>query len=129
MKSISYLILLVFAITSFAACSQKSISNQLIANITAVEVKKLMDSENKPVLLDVRTEAEYIGSLGKIDGSILIPLQELNERVEELNPYKDQRIIIYCRSGNRSQVAARILMEHSFDVVNMEGGMKAWNKL
>ncbi len=122
--------IVITVLTVFTACAEKHTGqNNKIKNISAQEVNQLLEKKSDVVLLDVRTKAEYTGALGHIKGSVLIPLQELAERSSELLPYKDKRIIIYCRSGNRSQVAAKILMEQGFDVVNMLGGMRAWNKL
>lgn len=129
MRPAKFLSVSIIVLATFMACSHKPMPNKGIVNLTAAEVKGLIDSGKKPFILDVRTEEEYNGPLGKIEGSVLIPLNTLEQRVKELDPYKDRRIVIYCRSGNRSQVAARILIEHGFDVVNMEGGMKAWNEL
>ena len=112
------------------ACAEKHTGQaNTIKNITAQEVKQLLNEKSDVVLLDVRTKAEYTGALGHIDSSILIPVQELSARNSELLPYKDKRIIVYCRSGNRSQLAVKILMEQGYDAVNMLGGMRAWNKL
>ena len=92
MRTVNYLAVWIIASATFVSCSQIHKSNPDISHITAAEVKTIFESDTKPVLLDVRTAEEYTGSLGKIDGSILIPLQELDERAEELNQYKDQRI-------------------------------------
>lgn len=80
------------------------------------------------VLLDVRTREEYNNELGHVAHSMLIPLQELKQRVSELEPYKLNTIIAICRSGNRSGSAAELLTQHGFMARNMEGGMILWNK-
>lgn len=89
----------------------------------------MIDAGKKPFLLDVRTQEEYDGALGHIAGSVLIPLQQLEARVDELKDQKDNEIIVYCRSGNRSRVASAFLIQQGFKPINMLGGMKAWNKL
>lgn len=81
------------------------------------------------VVLDVRTPAEFTGPLGHIDGAYLIPVQELEKRVAELDSLKDRSIYVICRSGNRSRTATSILLEHDFKAINVAGGMRAWNKL
>jgi len=117
---------LVFVLSAIIfACAQR----QDIKHISAEDLKQLIDTGKSIVLLDVRTPAEHTGPLGNLKGSLLIPLQELAKRYEELTIHKEKQIIIYCRSGNRSQVAAKILQDKGFDVVNLVGGMKAWNKL
>ena len=96
---------------------------QSTATITALETyKKLNDTS--VVVLDVRTEQEHEHE--RIAETPLIPVQELNERIDELGKYKDKKIIVYCRSGNRSGAAVRILKEHGFDAVNMAGGIVRW---
>ena len=85
-------------------------------------------SENTFVL-DVRTEAEFYGPLGHIDGAMLIPIDELSLRINELEDMKDKDIYVVCRSGNRSNVGKNILKENSFNAINVDGGMLAWKPL
>ena len=63
---------------------------------------------------------------GAIPNTDCIPLQEIGQRLSELNDYKDKRIIVYCRSGNRSGKATKILKENGFAAVNLIGGMNSW---
>lgn len=81
------------------------------------------------VLLDVRTNPEWNGPLGHLKGARLIPLQELNTRFTELNSFRTKEIVVYCRSGNRSQVATAFLREKGFNAINVLGGMKDWRTL
>jgi rhodanese-related sulfurtransferase len=98
-------------------------------DITTNQVKDMMNDKDSLVLLDVRTEKEYIGEEGHIPGSILIPLGELKSRMDELEQYRDKEMIIICSSGGRSSTATRFLRKKGFEAFNMEGGMQAWNKL
>lgn len=80
------------------------------------------------VLLDVRTKAEYEGTanpnFGTLKGALNIPLQELTQRLPELEKYKGKEILVFCSHSHRSPQAAYILTQHGFDkVVNMSGGM------
>jgi len=77
--------------------------------------------------LDVRTELEY--NEGHINNAILIPVQNLEARILEIEKYKNKKIIVYCRSGNRSQNSRSILSQNGFDAVNMLGGIKVWKKI
>lgn len=78
------------------------------------------------LLLDVRTQAEY--DSGYIEGATLIPVDELENRLSEIEDYKDKTVLVYCRSGNRSMVAADILVKNGFSKVhNLLGGIGAWN--
>tara|TARA_B100000575_G_C22744263_1_gene444749 strand:+ start:261 stop:491 length:231 start_codon:yes stop_codon:yes gene_type:complete len=63
---------------------------------------------------------------GAIPNTDCIPLQEIGQRLSELNDYKDKKIIVYCRSGNRSEKATKILKENGFDAFNLIGGMNSW---
>ena len=79
-------------------------------------------------VLDVRSEAEYCGDLGHIDGAQLIPLSELRDRTDELP--QDQPIVVACQSGRRSAMATNILKAAGFDkVANVTGGMLQWCRL
>lgn len=78
-------------------------------------------------LLDVRTPAEY-SKEGHIPGAKLLPLQQLEGKIGTLSPLKGKKVIVYCRSGNRSVTASRILAEHGYRVYNLRGGINAWKK-
>ena len=75
-------------------------------------------------LIDVREPQEY--EQGSIEGATLIPLGDIKNRLNELN--KSNPLVLYCRSGRRSQQAQKILVEHGFkNTINLEGGILAWN--
>ena len=66
--------------------------------------------------------------MGAIPGSINIPVDQLRQSLNELIPYKDKDIVIYCRSGQRSYIATRILLQNGFDKVrNLSGGYLTWS--
>lgn len=88
---------------------------------------KILDENT--FVLDVRTEEEFYGPLGHIEGATLIPIDELSSRMNELNEVKDKDIYVVCRSGNRSNVGKNILKENSFHAINVDGGMLAWKPL
>jgi len=77
----------------------------------------------KDVVLDVRTQPEW--DLGHVESALHIPLQELRQRLNELP--KDKRLVVYCKIGKRGYVAARILKQHGFQVVNLSGGIDTLN--
>jgi thioredoxin len=92
--------------------------------VDAKEFAELAKDENS-VILDVRTKGEY--NRGHIKGATLIPVQELQRRVNELDSLKDKTILVYCRSGNRSTVAASILKKSGFkSIVNLRPGINSW---
>jgi len=85
----------------------------------------ITNSENNIVILDVRTEIEYKNT-GHIKDAILIPVQNLNTKLNELEKYKNHKILVYCASGNRSISACRILYKHDFNPYNINGGINNW---
>ncbi|MEO8583227.1 MAG: rhodanese-like domain-containing protein, partial [Flavitalea sp.] len=79
------------------------------------------------VLLDVRTKLEFEGKTdeyGTLKNAINIPIQELEERLNEISNLKSKKIIVYCSHSHRSPVASHFLTQNGFtDVTNMAGGM------
>jgi molybdopterin/thiamine biosynthesis adenylyltransferase/rhodanese-related sulfurtransferase len=95
-----------------------------VPEITAVELKKLMDSGKGPVLIDVREPHEF--QICRIPGSTLIPLGEVPARMNELNSADE--IVVHCRSGARSAQAVNLLMKSGFRKIrNLKGGILAWS--
>ena len=74
--------------------------------------------------LDVRTAEEH--KIKSIPDTDCIPVQEIEKRIVELDKYRDKKIIVNCRSGNRSATATKILNENGFKAFNMLGGMNGW---
>jgi len=94
--------------------------------VTSREAVELINNET-PIILDVRTPKEY--KYGHLHDSILIPVQELQQRSKELGVHKNREILIYCATGNRSTVASKILIDNGFKhIVNMRGGIYDWSK-
>lgn len=91
-------------------------------------LKEKIQADTNLVILDVRTPQELEGELGKIEGVVNIPIQELEARIHELDEYKDKEIAVICRSGNRSGRAVKILVPLGFNAKNVLGGMIRWNK-
>jgi thioredoxin len=92
--------------------------------LTAKEANTFIAKSN-PLVLDVRTPQEYYS--GHLPGAKLIPLQQLMERLPEIEGYKDKDILVYCRSGNRSTVAGEILIEKGFKkVYHIRPGIRGW---
>ena len=93
-------------------------------NITAEEAKKLMDSEEGCIIPDVRTREEH--DQGHIPGAILIPDTEIEAKAADLLPDKDQLILVYCRSGRRSKLAAQSLADLGYTNIREFGGILDW---
>ena len=116
-RSISLLLALALLLT---ACAQAASYEQ----ITQEEAKQIMDTTNGYILLDTRTREEYDQS--HIPGALLIPHTEIAERAEAELPDKDQVILVYCRSGNRSKQASEVLVELGYTHVKEFGGINTW---
>lgn len=94
--------------------------------INSVELKKLLESEEDFLLLDVRTEHEFNGDVKPIKGAILIPISELEDRINELEEFRNIKIIPYCLRGIRSEIGTKILTQHGFYAYNLECGLIVW---
>ncbi len=102
-------------------------------NISPAEVCQTVSKNPKIILLDVRTPDEFNGkahdNFGRLKGAINIPVQELSNRLAELEKYKNSEIIVYCSHSHRSPRASYLLIQNGFrHVTNMSGGMSVWNE-
>lgn len=96
--------------------------------IRSIDVHQAQEMKNRGVLLlDVREPGEYIS--GHAPGSVLIPVGQLDQRLKEIQAFRDKPVAVICRSGRRSAVATDLLQKAGFsDARNVEGGMIAWEK-
>ncbi len=94
--------------------------------VTAMEAAALI-RDRQPFILDVRREREYRS--GHLEGATLVPVQELQKRIREVNQDRSEPVLIYCASGNRSTVASKILIDHGFrNIYNLKYGIKEWKR-
>ena len=123
MKKLVFLLLAVMLLT---ACGQAKENDQgaVYVSITAEEAKQIMDSEEGYIILDVRTQEEY--DQGHIPGAIVISHEEIAEKAEKVLTDKDQLILVYCRSGRRSKLAAEALVELGYTNIKEFGGIIYW---
>ena len=123
MKKLIFLLLAVMLLT---ACGQDIENHQgaVYVNITAEEAKQIMDNEEGYIILDVRTQEEY--DKGHIPGAIVISHEEIAEKAEDVLTDKDQLILVYCRSGRRSKIAAEALVELGYTNIKEFGGIIDW---
>jgi rhodanese-related sulfurtransferase len=123
MKKLVFLLLAVMLLT---ACNHVKENDREVTymNITAEEAKRIMDIEEGYIILDVRAQEEYDES--HIPGAILIPHTEIEARAEEVLTDKDQLILVYCRSGRRSKIAAEALVELGYTNIKEFGGIIDW---
>ena len=120
------LIFLLLAVMMLTACGQDKENDQgaVYVNITAEEAKQIMDSEEGYIILDVRKQEEY--DQGHIPGAILISHEEIAEKAEGVLTDKEQLILVYCRSGRRSKIAAEALVELGYTNIKEFGGIIDW---
>ena len=115
--------LLTFALPfGFVGCSDGG--SATYEQISGAEAKALVDSESGYIIIDARTQEEY--DQGHIPGAILIPYGEIADRAEKELPDKDQLILVYCRSGRRSKIAAEELVKLGYTNVKEFGGIIDW---
>ena len=119
MRKQTYALLLALVLL-LTACAQAASYEQ----ITQEEAKQIMDTTNGYILLDTRTREEYDQS--HIPGALLIPHNEIAQRAADELPDKDQVILVYCRSGNRSKQASEALAELGYTNVKEFGGINTW---
>ena len=94
-------------------------------DVTVEDAKSLIESRPNLIILDVRTQEEYDD--GHIEGALLIPVSELENRLDELE--KNSEILVYCRTGNRSSTAVNILKQNGFTkIFHLADGITAWIK-
>ena len=97
-----------------------------IREVDCVAATQLINHKNA-LVLDVREESEY--KAGHVLNSKLVPLGKLNERIGELEKYRDKPVVVVCRSGARSANACALLGKQGYaEVYNLAGGMIAWQK-
>ncbi len=92
--------------------------------ISQEEAKEIMDSDGEYIILDVREKDEF--DEGHISGAILLPYTEIENSAETLLPDKEKLILVYCRSGRRSKIAASSLASLGYTNVKEFGGIIDW---
>ena len=115
---------LMAALTLSACTAEKTSENAGYMCITPQEAKKIMDTQEGYVILDTRTEEEY--ETGHIPGAIVISHEEIKEKAEQVLTDKGQLILVYCRSGRRSKLAAQDLVDLGYTNVKEFGGIIDW---
>ena len=119
-------ILMILAMTFPFAVAGCSSSRGITSyeQISGAEAKALLDSESGYIIIDARTQSEF--DEGHIPGAILIPEYEIAERAENELLDKNQLILVYCRSGRRSKIAAEELVKLGYTNVKEFGGIIDW---
>jgi rhodanese-related sulfurtransferase len=124
-KMFKLLLIVIVAVAFFGGCSQvPEKSDSLYKKISAEEAKARMDENKDVIILDVRTSEEY--NEGHIENAILIPNETILDSPPDALPDLNAEILIYCRSGNRSQQAAEKLIDLGYTNVYDFGGIIDW---
>jgi rhodanese-related sulfurtransferase len=123
MKKLIFILLAALLLT---ACVQEKDNDReaIYMNITAQEAKEIMDTQEDYIILDVREQDEF--DQGHIPGAILIPYTQIDRKAEDMLPDLDQLILVYCRSGRRSKIAAEALVELGYTNIKEFGGILDW---
>ncbi|HFD2044372.1 TPA: rhodanese-like domain-containing protein [Clostridium perfringens] len=106
--------------------SSETSSQSVSKDISIEESKKLINDGNVNLILDVRNEDEF--AKGHLKNAIQIPVKELKENLSDIEKFKDELVLVYCRSGKRSAEAVDILKENGFkNLVHMKDGISKWD--
>ena len=106
--------------------SSETQSEAVSKDISIDESKKLINDGEVTLLLDVRNEDEF--DEGHLKNAIQIPVKELKENLSDIEKFKDELVLVYCRSGKRSAEAVDILKENGFkNLVHMKDGISKWD--
>ena len=124
MKNTVVLIAGVAALLLLAGCGAAEQSAGSYRQIRMEEAAAMMERETDYILLDVRTQEEY--TQGHIPGAICVPNETIGDREIPELPDKDQLILVYCRSGNRSKQASEKLVQLGYTNIVEFGGINSW---
>jgi rhodanese-related sulfurtransferase len=123
---ITFIVITLLILTACSAMPAADTSEPVLAEyikISAEDAKRMMN-ESDVIIVDVRTTEEF--EEARIEGSILIPDYDIAQLAAEMLPDKEATILIYCRSGRRSELASRILIEQGYRNVYDFGGIVDW---
>jgi len=119
------LTILLFALFILTGCAVDSVTNEeTYRQVTTEEAISLMESESDYIILDVRTLDEF--KMKHIPGAINIPNEAIGSKEIDKLPDKDQLILVYCRSGNRSKQASEKLVKLGYTNIVEFGGINDW---
>lgn len=119
--------IMVFLITGCGETSDTSNSSDSeVQLISSTAAEKLIADEPDLFILDVRTQEEY--DEGHLKNSVLVPIDVLEDQIEKAIPDKDTKVLVYCRTGNRSGQAALTMLGMGYtDLYDLDGGIVDWN--
>lgn len=123
-KFFAILLTLGFLILAVSCGKSQESPKVVYMNINAQQAKEIMDTETGYVILDVRTQEEF--DSGHVPGAILIPDYEIKEKAPQVLTDKNQKILVYCRSGRRSKLACEELVNLGYTNLYEFGGINDW---
>lgn len=113
------------------ACSRNEGSKIKIDNsnleikVNIEQAKKLIDENKELIIFDVRTKEEY--DSGHIKNAILVPYDQINQKIDIIEQYKEKPVLVYCRTGRRSAIAIKYLIDNDFGkIYHMHEGISMW---
>ena len=116
-----------FRIFSICKRNKKCSNNREIANLKQITYEELLEKvKTGVILLDVRTKQEF--NEGHLNGAIVIPYYDISKSIKSLVPNKEQEIIVYCKSGNRSSQALEKLESLGYSNVYDLGSIDNWEE-
>lgn len=124
LKGLTIMLILNLSLFALTACQANNTDTASYEQISPEEAKTIMDTETDYVILDVRTADEY--AEGHIPNAVNLDHADISSKAEALLPDKDALILVYCRSGRRSKIAAEALVELGYSNVKEFGGINDW---
>ena len=128
-RFIACLAVMASSVMCLAGCTNETEESEVTTavsyeQISQDEAKNIMDTESGYIIIDARTQEEF--DEGHIKGAILMPEYEVADRAEKELTDKNQLILVYCRSGRRSKIAAQALADLGYTNVKEFGGIITW---
>ncbi len=126
-KGITPILVILLLLPGFLFIPQVFAYSESYNNISVKTARKMIkkNKHSDLLILDVRTEAEY--SMTHLYDAVQLSLDDLEDSISKIEEYKDNIVIVYCKSGARSKNSSQILVDEGFsNVYNMEGGILAW---
>jgi len=124
MKGLVLMFLISLSLFGFLTACGRNENKGTYEQITQQQAKKIMDTKQHYIIIDARTQEEF--AQGHIRNAILIPEYEIADRAEKELPHKNALILVYCRSGRRSKIAAEELSKLGYTNVKEFGGIIDW---
>lgn len=123
LKGFVTMLLISLSLFGLTAC-QGGDNNATYEQITAEQAKTIMETQQDYIIIDARTSEEF--AEGHIEGAVCFPYDDVKDKAHVVLPDKDQLILIYCRSGRRSKIAAEELVKLGYTNIKEFGGIIDW---